>query len=164
MELKFYSHPPHSISHNILLQQTEAVVLPLSTRIMIRLKALTGETWTNARWWEQFAAQSTVNKGGRSAPLATDNSREGLRSPRREGWKHPNPKKQLVIQQFLLSDSITFPLSLSFFLSASNQVLLPVSLTFTLKKKTQIVSRWPFLEVLLFGFIHTNTHAHSHKI
>lgn len=49
MGLKFYSHPPCSISHNILLQQTEAVVVPLSTGIMIRLKALTAETWTKAR-------------------------------------------------------------------------------------------------------------------
>lgn len=34
----------------------------------------------------------------------------------KEGWTHPNPKKQLVIQQFLLSDSITSPsvLCLSF--------------------------------------------------
>lgn len=40
---------PRSISHNIWLPQTEAVLLPLTTMIMIRLKALTGETWTNAR-------------------------------------------------------------------------------------------------------------------
>lgn len=154
MELKFYSYPPHSISHNILLQQTEAVVLPLSTRIMIRLKALTGETWTNARWWEQFAAQSTVNEGRRRALLAADNSREGLRGLRREGWKHPNPKKQLVIQQFLLSDSITFPLSLSVVLSASNQVLSVLSPPFSRKKKKNRVSRWPWS---------ASVWLHSHK-
>lgn len=49
MGLKFYRPPPCSISHNILLQQTEAVVPPFSTGIMIRLKALTAETWTEAR-------------------------------------------------------------------------------------------------------------------
>lgn len=92
MELKFYSRPPHSISHNILLQQTEAVVLPLSTGIMIRLKALTGETWTNARWWEQFAAQSTANEGGRSTPLATDASREGLWGRGEQVGFIPTPK------------------------------------------------------------------------
>lgn len=44
---------------------------------------------------------------------------------RGESWKHPNPKKQLVIQQLLLSDSITSPLSLSFFLSASISPSIP---------------------------------------
>lgn len=72
MELKFYSGSPRSISRNIWLRHTEAVLPPLSAMIMIRLKALTGETWTDARRWEQFAAQSTADGGGRSAPLAAD--------------------------------------------------------------------------------------------
>lgn len=65
-----------------------------------------------------------------------------LTGARRKAWKHPNYKKQLVIQQFLLSDSITTPPHLSFILSAfislplfpSNQVL-SLSSLLSLKKK-----------------------------
>lgn len=62
--LKFDSRPPCSISHDILLQQTEAVVLPLRMGIMIRLKALTAEIWTKARRWGQFRHPIT-SKGWR---------------------------------------------------------------------------------------------------
>lgn len=76
-----------------LLQQTDAVLLPLlTTGIMIRLKALTAETWTYARWWEQFAAQSTANEGGSSAPLAAGGSGEEWRGARRKCWMHPKPQ------------------------------------------------------------------------
>lgn len=77
---------------------------------------------------------------------------------RKEGWNHPNPKKQPVIQQFLLSDSITLPLALPFFFlhSSTNQVLLSVSL-FHLK----ILSRWP-LEIRLFVSSSTNTCTEWH--
>lgn len=57
--------------------------------------------------------------------MAPDDGREGV--ARKESWNHPNLKKQLI-QQFLLSDSITLPLSWPFFFhSKANQVILSVS-------------------------------------
>ena len=44
---------------------------------------------------------------------------------RREGWKHPNPKKQPVIQQFLMSDSITTT-TIFVFLSLAVSPLVPL--------------------------------------
>lgn len=120
MELKFYSYLPHSISHNILLQQTEAVVLPLSTRIMIRLKALTGATWTNARWWEQFAAQSTVNEGEEKCPIGCWRQQGGVTGG--WGWRAgsiPTPKSswwfnssycQIPLHSLCLCLSFSLPL------------------------------------------------------
>lgn len=84
-----------------------------------------------------------------------------LTTARRGSWGKrvgtiPNPKKQPLIQQFLLSDSVTLPLSLTFFHSSTNQVLLSVSLF-----HLEILSRWP-LEILLFVSSYTNTCTEWH--
>lgn len=59
--------------------------------------------------------QSRAGRRRLGTPLAANGQREELRREVGEGESAPPPlpaKKQLVIQQFLLSDSITFPVSL----------------------------------------------------
>lgn len=162
LELKFYSRLPRSISHNILLQQTEAVVPPLSTRIMIRLKALTGETWTNARWWERFAAQSTPHEGEEERTIGYWRQQGGVTGAREKGLEASQPQKAAgdstvpIVTFHYIPLSLFLPASVSPRLSdsPSNQVL-PLSSSLSLKKKKRkkkrVVSTRPLFLLEMFA-------------
>lgn len=133
-----------------MLRQTEAGgAARLAPGIMIRLKALTGGTWTDARRWEQFARPINGQPGrGKHAIGPPTGSREGLRGEVVSvcvcvPLLPPPPPKKAAGDSTVPVVRFHYIPSVSASATASNHVLSPGA-PHAARKASTANTRWPF--------------------